>query len=183
MAATLPRKQHHVVRRSRTSNPRPIAIQTSGTDWDTRVTVQGGARGAKPPLAKRQPAKIKALRGALRMVRRAIIAKRWSMARYELRRAGELVDALPADKVIQEREELSLLRERFRGRNTPAARNARKAKKSKPAPPARGDGTKAVAPKRTKPKPASVRELGDRHFDRAAFGYGPTDAVRGAGKR
>ncbi|MGW7466028.1 hypothetical protein ACWGJT_15320 [Streptomyces xantholiticus] len=112
------------------------------------------------------------------VARTAINSKRWHAARYALSRARALANALPANVAVQEREQLSALRKKYAARNTPAAKNARQAK---PTPAARA-GSKKPAPKKSttkkavqKPKPAPVRDLGDRFINRAALGYEPTD--------
>ncbi|MEV5697591.1 hypothetical protein AB0L55_08880 [Streptomyces anthocyanicus] len=167
-----------MVRRSQTSNPRSTVVLTSGTDWGTRAAGQRRSSGAESPIPRRQPAKIKALRQTIGVARAAINTRHWHQARYALSRALALVNALPADQTTEQREELALLRKKFAARNTPAARQA---KSPKPATPPPGGKKKPAAkkPKATgtvqKPKPAPVRELGQRYINRASLGYGPTD--------
>ncbi|MDQ0813742.1 hypothetical protein QFZ63_005456 [Streptomyces sp. B3I7] len=165
-----------MVRRSQSSNPRSVVVLTSGTDWGTRAAKQRRSSGAEAEIPRRQPAKIKALHQALDLARTAIGKKKWHAARYSLSRARALVNALPADVAPLEREQLAALRKRFEARNTPAAKMARQAK----ATPAEQTGGKKPAPKKKKrmaesttpePKPAPVRDLGDRFIDRAALGY------------
>jgi hypothetical protein len=81
---------------------------------------------------------------------------------------------------VQEREQLSGLRKAYAARNTPASKKAKQAK----ATPAKRPGGKKPAPKKStakaaaqKPKPAPVRDLGDRYITRAALGYTPTGEV------
>ncbi|MFI8298594.1 hypothetical protein ACIGCZ_21945 [Streptomyces nigra] len=104
--------------------------------------------------------------------------KNWSAARYALSRARVLVEALPANVAVAERERLSAARKRFAARNTPAAKKVRQAKATA----AKRAGGKKPASKKftakkaaTQPKPAPVRDLGDRFINRAALGYGPTN--------
>ncbi|MDF6018282.1 hypothetical protein [Streptomyces sp. JH34] len=111
------------------------------------------------------------------MARLAIDTKHWNEARYALSRAPALVNALPVDVALQEREQLSAIRQKYAARNTPAAKNARQAK----AAPAKRAGGKKPAPEKStakkavpKPKPAPVRGLGDRFINRAALGYTET---------
>jgi hypothetical protein len=164
-----------VVRRSQSSNPRSVVVLTSGTDWGTRAAKQRRSSGAEAEIPRRQPAKIKALHQALDLARTAIGKKKWHAARYSLSRARALVNALPADVAPQEREQLTALRKRFEARNTPAAKMARQAKAS----PAKQTGGRKPVPKKKptaestapEPKPAPVRDLGDRFIDRAALGY------------
>ncbi|MEV4680455.1 hypothetical protein [Streptomyces kurssanovii] len=168
-----------MVRRSQTSNPRSAVVLTSGADWGTRAARQRRSSGAESPIPRRQPAKIKALQQTIGVARMAINNKRWHQARYALSRARALVNALPANLAVQEREQLSQLRRKFAARNTPAARSGKK-----PTPAARAAGkkqaSKSTAKKSTakaasqKPKPAPVRDLGDRYINRAALGYTPT---------
>ncbi|MER6404937.1 hypothetical protein ABT269_15660 [Streptomyces viridosporus] len=172
-----------MVRRSQSSNPRSVVVLTSGTDWGTRAAGQRRSSGAEAPIPKRQPAKIKALQQAIRVARLAIDKKNWTAARYALSRARALANALPADVAIREREKLSAARKRYAARNTPAAKNAKQAK----ATPAKRAGGKQSAPKKStakstaqQPKPAPVRDLGDRFINRAALGYGPTDETKGS---
>ncbi|MEF9907158.1 hypothetical protein [Streptomyces sp. P9-A2] len=175
-----------MVRRSQSSNPRSVVVLTSGTDWGTRAAGQRRSSGAESPIPRRQPAKIKALHQALHLARLAIDKKNWSAARYALSRARALTDALPTNVAVREREQLSALRKRYAARNTPAAKNAKQAK----ATPAKRVGAKKLAPKNStakkaeqRPKPAPVRDLGDRFINRAALGYGPTDETKGSRTR
>jgi hypothetical protein len=171
-----------VVRRSQSSNPRSVVVLTSGTDWGTRAAGQRRSSGAESPIPKRQPAKIKALQQTIGVARTAINNKRWHQARYALSRARALVNALPANLTVPEREQLSQLRKRFAARNTPAARSGKK-----PAPAGRAavkkQASKSTAKKSTakaasqKPKPVPVRDLGDRYINRAALGYTPSGEV------
>ncbi len=176
-----------MVRRSQTSNPRSAVVLTSGADWGTRAAGQRRGGGAEFPLPRRPAAKVKALQQTLGVICTAINAKRWAQARYMLSSARALVNALPADQTVQEREQLSLLQKKFEARNTMAARNARKpkpaatraggtkqavrtaAKKSAARTPAVKDALKSPS----MPPPAPVPELGDRFINRAALGYGP----------
>ncbi|MFI8308188.1 hypothetical protein ACIF80_33210 [Streptomyces sp. NPDC085927] len=87
---------------------------------------------------------------------------------------------------VQERERLSALRKKYAARNTLAAKNAKQAKST----PVGRAGGKKPAPKKStaksstqKPKPAPVRDLGDRFINRAALGYGPTDETKGSRTR
>jgi hypothetical protein len=169
-----------VVRRSQTSNPRSIVVLTSGADWGTRAAGQRRSSGAESPLPKRQPAKIKALQRTISVVRAAINTKHWNEARYALSRARALTNALPAHLTVQEREQLSALRKKYAARNTPAAK---KAQQAKPKAANRAGGKKP--PKKStaksdaqKPKPAPVRDFGDRFINRAALGYGSTDRAK-----
>ncbi|MFH9734112.1 hypothetical protein [Streptomyces sp. NPDC017260] len=175
-----------MVRRSQTSNPRSTVVLTSGTDWGTRAAVQRRSSGAESPIPRRQPAKIKALRQTIGVARAAINTRHWHQARYALSRARALVNALPADQTTQQREELALLRKKFAARNTPAATAARQAKSPKPATTAPAGGKKKPAAKKPKatgtaqkPKPAPVRDLGDRLINRAALGYDSRSATTG----
>ncbi|WP_086824988.1 hypothetical protein [Streptomyces sp. NRRL B-24572] len=149
-----------MVRRSQTSNPRSAVVLTSGADGGTRAAGQRRGSGAEFPLPRRQAAKVKALQQVLGVIRTAMNAKRWAQARYVLSRARALVNALPADQTVQEREQLTLLRKKFEARGTTAAKSVAK-KKSAPKP----------APKKAAPRPAP--DLGDRFLNRAALGYGP----------
>ncbi|WP_328659775.1 hypothetical protein [Streptomyces sp. NBC_00334] len=179
-----------MVRRSQSSNPRSTVVLTSGTDWGTRAAGQRRASGAEVPVPRRQPAKIKALHQALGLARAAINRKNWNAARYALSRARAVANALPADVAVQEREQLSALRKKYAARDTPAARAARQAKGT-PVKRTGGGGKKAAskptaqqAPARKAvrtltPKPAPVRELGDRLIDRASLGYAPRDEAGG----
>ncbi|MEU5714507.1 hypothetical protein AB0G71_01735 [Streptomyces sp. NPDC020403] len=112
----------------------------------------------------------------------AIKRKRWHEARYALSRARALTNALPTNVAVQEREKLSALRKKYAARNTPAAKSAKQAK----ATPAGRAGGKKPTPKKStaknavqKPKPAPVRDLGDRFIDRAALGYAPAGKTKG----
>lgn len=122
-------------------------------------------------MPRKQAAKLKALQESLGLIRTAINAKRWAQARYMLSRARALVNALPAEQTVKEREQLTVLRKKFEARNTPAAKKAAKAKPNAKA--ARAGGKKAAvkpAPqKKAAPKPAS--DLGDRLINRASLGY------------
>jgi hypothetical protein len=118
------------------------------------------------------------LQQTIGVARLAINRKRWQEARYALSRARALTHALPTNVAVQEREQLSALRKKYAARNTPAAKNARQAK---PTPAGRAGGKKPAPKKYTakkatqEPKPAPVRDLGDRFINRAALGYEPTD--------
>ncbi|MGW2179608.1 hypothetical protein ACWCXX_16205 [Streptomyces sp. NPDC001732] len=112
------------------------------------------------------------------VARMAINSKRRHQARYALSRARVLVNILPANVAPQEREQLSALRKKYAARNTPTAKNVKQAKST----PARRAGGEKSAPKKSpvksaarKPKPAPVRNLGDRFINRAALGYAPAD--------
>ncbi|CAL9614712.1 hypothetical protein SUDANB176_05705 [Streptomyces sp. enrichment culture] len=175
-----------MVRRSQSSNPRSVVVLTSGTDWGTRAAGQRRSSGAESPMPKRQPAKIKALHQALHLARAAINKKNWNTARYALSRARALTDALPTNVAVREREQLSELRKKYAARNTPAAKNAKQAK----ATPAKRAGGRKPAPEKStakgtaqKPKPAPVRDLGDRCINRAALGYAPADETKGSRAR
>ncbi|GEC03699.1 hypothetical protein SSP24_13540 [Streptomyces spinoverrucosus] len=158
-----------MVRRSQTSNPRSTVVLTSGADWGTRAARQRRGSGAEFPMPRRQAAKLKALQLTLGLIRTAINAKRWAQARYMLSRARALVNALPADQTVQEREQLSLLRKKFEARGTPAAKKAAKAKAINGA---RAGGKKSAAkPAPSKAAPKPTPDLGDRHINRAALGY------------
>ncbi|MEU4007924.1 hypothetical protein AB0H30_05425 [Streptomyces pseudogriseolus] len=120
---------------------------------------------------------------AIGMANVAMSRKNWSAARYALSRARVLVEALPANVAVAERERLSAARKRFAGRNTPAAKKAKQAKAKATA--TKRAGGKKPAPKKStakkaaaQPKPAPVRDLGDRFINRAALGYGPTNETR-----
>ncbi|MEV0299618.1 hypothetical protein [Streptomyces prasinus] len=169
-----------MVRRSHSSNPRSVVVLTSGTDWGTRAAGQRRSSGAEASIPQRQPARIKALQQAVRLANLAIDKKNWTAARYALSRARALANALPANVALREREKLSAARKRYAARNTPAAKNAQQAK----ATPVKRASGKKPAPKKPstkkatqKPKPAPVRDLGDRFINRAALGYGPTDTA------
>ncbi len=177
-----------MVRRSQTSNPRSAVVLTSGADWGARAASQRRSSGAESPMPRRQPAKIKALQQTIEVARTAINKKRWPQARYALSRARALLNALPANLVTQEREQLSQLRKKYAARDTPAARNG---KKPQPKPTARAGGKKSAAKTTAKksaakaaqvPKPAPVRDLGDRFIDRTKLGYVPVDRKRDSGK-
>ncbi|MFE7244421.1 hypothetical protein [Streptomyces sp. NPDC057580] len=90
------------------------------------------------------------------------------------------------EKGIESLTTLSALRKKYAARNTPAAKNA---KQTKSTPAGRAGGTKPASKKVTaksaeqKPKPALVRDLGDRFINRAALGYGPTDETTGSRTR
>ncbi|MGW5974010.1 hypothetical protein [Streptomyces sp. NPDC055186] len=175
-----------MARRSQSSNPRAVVVLTSGTDWGPRAAGQRRSSGAEAPIPRRQPAKIKALHQALHLAHAAIGKKNWHAARYALSRARALTNALPTDVAVRERERLSELRKKYAARNTPAAKNAKQAK----ATPAKRAGDKKPAPKKStaksaaqQPKPAPVRDLGDRFINRAALGYGPTGETEGSRTR
>ncbi|MFF8710637.1 hypothetical protein ACF07T_04240 [Streptomyces sp. NPDC015184] len=109
----------------------------------------------------------------------AINAKRWALARYELDRARVLVNALPADQTVQEREQLALLRKKFKARDTTAAKNAAQ-KKSVAKPTAKKATSKKATSKKdvskkAAPRPEPASDLGDRFINRAALGYAPAD--------
>ncbi|MFH9617127.1 hypothetical protein ACH4MM_25970 [Streptomyces pratensis] len=170
-----------MVRRSQSSNPRSTVVLTSGSDWGTRAAGQSRSSGADLPLPRKQPAKLKALRQTIGVIRTALNAKRWHQARFGLSRAQALVNALPADLTTDERAQLTALRKKFAARNTRAAADARKAKaaalskrsggnRSAPKPSAKKSATRK-SPEKVSPAP--VRELGDRLINRAALGYGP----------
>ncbi|GAA1895425.1 hypothetical protein GCM10009716_01690 [Streptomyces sodiiphilus] len=174
-----------MVRRSQSSNPRPLVVLTAGTDWGTRAAKQRRASGAEFPMPRKQGAKVAALRKTIRLVGTAIKAERWREARYQLSHARALVNALPAAQTTQEREQLARLRQRFAARDTPAAKAARRSKKTKSTSSARSgskkSAAKSTAKKRStakamqKPKPVPVRDLGDRYINRAALGYGTAE--------
>ncbi|MFI9820467.1 hypothetical protein ACIHFC_08355 [Streptomyces sp. NPDC052013] len=118
---------------------------------------------------------------AISLANMAISKKNWSAARYALSRARVLADALPSNVAVPERERLAAARKRFAARNTPAAKKVRQAKATA----AKRAGGKKPAPKKSttkkaaaQPKPAPVRDLGDRFINRAALGYGPTNETR-----
>ncbi|MGW7615536.1 hypothetical protein ACWGLG_06660 [Streptomyces antimycoticus] len=124
-------------------------------------------------MPRRQVAKVKALQESLGLIRVAINAKRWAQARYMLSRGRALVNALPADRTIKERQQLALLRGKFKARGTPAAKRATKTKAT---PGARAGGKKSAAkPASRRAAPKSTPDLGDRYINRAALGYEPTD--------
>ncbi len=110
------------------------------------------------------------MRQTIGVARTTLNNRRWHAARYALSRAHALAGALPANVALREREQLSELRKKYSARNTPAAKNARQAK----APPARRTGGKKPTPKKTtqQPRPAPVRDLGNRFINRTALGYG-----------
>ncbi|MGY0070462.1 hypothetical protein ACWZEH_27520 [Streptomyces sp. QTS137] len=141
-------------------------------------------------MPKRQPAKIKALQQTIGTARLAINTKHWNEARYALSRARALINALPTNVTVQEREQLSALRKKYAARNTPAAKNAKQGNKQGKSAPAKRAGGKKPAPKKPtaknvvqKPKPAPVRDLGDRLINRVALGYGPTNETKGSRTR
>ncbi|MGW4023869.1 hypothetical protein [Streptomyces sp. NPDC005009] len=175
-----------MVRRSQSSNPRSVVVLTSGTDWGTRAAKQRRSSGAESEIPRRQPAKIKALQQAISLANLSVDKKNWSAARWALSRARALTDALPANVAVRERERLSAVRKRYAARNTPAAKNA---KQAKAAPTKRAGGKKPATKKSTakkatqQPKPAPVRDLGDRFINRAALGYGSTDETKGSRTR
>ncbi|MEV5383428.1 hypothetical protein [Streptomyces sp. NPDC052721] len=119
-------------------------------------------------------------------LRVALNKKRWHEARYALSRARALTNALPADVAVQEREQLSALRRMYAARNTPTAKKAQQAKSKAVG---RAGGKKPAAKKSTAksaaqtPKPAPVRDLGDRFINRANLGYGPTNEAKGSRTR
>jgi hypothetical protein len=173
-----------VVRRSQSSNPRSVVVLTSGTDWGTRAAGQRRSSGAESPIPRRQPAKIKALQQTIGVARMALNSKRWHVAHYALSRARALTNALPTNLAVQEREQLSALRKKYAARNTPAAKSAKQAKAT---PAGRAGGKKPTPKKATaaknavqKPKPAPVRDLGDRLINRTALGYAPMDKAKGS---
>jgi hypothetical protein len=121
------------------------------------------------------------LQQAIGLANAAMSRKSWSAARYALSRAGVLVEALPANVAVAERERLSAARKRFAARNTPAAKKAKQAKATA----TKRVGGKKPAPKKStakgttkQSKPAPMRDLGDRVINRAALGYGPTSKTR-----
>jgi hypothetical protein len=134
-------------------------------------------------MPRRQPAKIKALQQTIRLARLAINNKRWPEARYALSRARALVNLLPANLTVQERQQLSDLRRKYAARNTPAAKTARKATATKAA--GRNGSMKSSMRKRSSPKNTTkqrdaspVRDLGSRFVNRAALGYASSDVVK-----
>ncbi len=164
-----------MVRVNQTSNPRSVVVLSSGTDWRTRAAGQKRSSGAESEIPRKQPAKIRALQQAISLANMAINKKNWSAARYALSRARVLADALPANVAVPERERLAAARKRFAARNTPAAKKVRQAKTTA----AKRAGGKKPAPNKStakstakQPKPAPVRDLGDRFINRAALGYG-----------
>lgn len=161
-----------MARRSQTSNPRPTVVLTSGADWGTRAAKQRRGSGAEFPMPRRPAAKLRALQQTLGLIRTAINAKRWAQARYMLSRARALVNALPADQTVKEREQLTELRKKFAARGTPAAKQTAKAK-AKATNKAQAGGKKKPAAKPTPPKaaPKPIPDLGDRLINRAALGY------------
>ncbi|MFI9800085.1 hypothetical protein [Streptomyces sp. NPDC052302] len=118
---------------------------------------------------------------AISLANMAINKRNWSAARYALSRARVLAEALPVNVAVAERERLSAARKRFAARNTPAAKKAKQAKATATK---RAGGKKPVPKKSTaksiakQPKPAPVRDLGDRIINRATLGYGPTNETR-----
>lgn len=161
-----------MVRRSQTSNPRAVVVLTGGTDWPGRAAREQRSTGVDFQLPQGDAAKIKALRRTINVLRKAVKDKRDTASRYLFRKARALVNALPAHKTKQEREQLAALREKFRAQGKPPATSV---KKPKPKPAARS-GTKTPAAKSTRQaKPAPARDLGDRFINRASLGYGPSD--------
>nr|WP_257101468.1 hypothetical protein [Streptomyces sp. alain-838] len=118
---------------------------------------------------------------AIGLANMAMSRKNWSAARYAISRARLLADALPANVAVLERERLAAARKRFAARNTPAAKKVKQAKTTAAK---RAGGKKPVPKKSTvkkaaaQPKPAPVRDLGERFINRAALGYGPTNETR-----
>jgi hypothetical protein len=117
---------------------------------------------------------------------KATNAKEWDQARYALGRARALVNALPADVAVQERERLSALRKKYAARNTPAGKDPRQAKQTSTGRP----GDKRPAAKKStakssaqKPKFAPVRDLGDRFINCTALGYAPANEIKGSQAR
>ncbi|GAA2252826.1 hypothetical protein GCM10010415_10880 [Streptomyces atrovirens] len=170
-----------MVRVNQSSNPRSVVVLSSGTDWRTRAAGQKRSSGAESEIPRKQPAKIRALQHAISLANMAMSRKNWSAARYALSRARVLAEALPANVAVAERERLSAARKRFAARNTPAAKKAKQAKATA----TKRAGGKKPAPKKPtakstakQPKPAPVRDLGDRFINRAALGYGPTNETR-----
>ncbi|MEU5714527.1 hypothetical protein AB0G71_01840 [Streptomyces sp. NPDC020403] len=91
--------------------------------------------------------------------------------------AARAATACPA-----EREKLSALRKKYAARSTPAAKSAKQAK----ATPAGRAGGKEPTPRKStaknavqKPKPAPIRDFGDRFIDRVALGYAPAGKMKG----
>ncbi|WP_241847154.1 hypothetical protein [Streptomyces sp. CB02414] len=104
------------------------------------------------------------------MLRKAVKAKHDTAARYLFRKARALVNALPAHKTKQEREQLAALRQKSRAQGKPPVTSVKKPK------PAARSRTKTPAAKSTRQaKPAPARDLGDRFINRASLGYGPPD--------
>ncbi|MFM9593135.1 hypothetical protein ACKI1J_33720 [Streptomyces scabiei] len=170
-----------MVRRSQSSNPRAVVVLTGGADWPGRAAREQRSSSTKFQLPEGETEKIKALRRTIKALRKAVNAKHGTAARYLLRRARALVNALPAHKAKQEREQLTVLREKFYAQGKPVTSSANKSKAA-----ARSHGKKP-APKTStakkavqKPKPTPVRDLGDRFINRAALGYGPTDKPKGS---
>ena len=170
-----------MVRVNQSSNPRSVVVLSSGTDWRTRAAGQKRSSGAESEIPRKQPAKIRALQHAISLANSAMSRKNWSAARYALSRARVVAEALPTNVAIAERERLSAARKRFAARNTPAAKKAKQAKATA----TKRAGGKKPAPKKStakstamQPKPAPVRDLGDRFINRAALGYGPTNETR-----
>ncbi|MGC0374095.1 hypothetical protein RKD28_001611 [Streptomyces sp. SAI-229] len=170
-----------MVRVNQSSNPRSVVVQSSGTDWRTRAAGQKRSSGAESEIPRKQPAKIRALQQAISLANMAINKKNWSAARYAISRARVLADALPTNVAVPERERLAAAHKSFAARNTPAAKKVKQAKATA----AKRAGGKKPAPKKptakkaaAQPKPAPVRDLGDRFINRAALGYGPTNETR-----
>lgn len=170
-----------MVRRSQSSNPRPVVVLTSGADWGTRAAAQRRVSGAEFPMPRRPAAKLKALQQTIAAIRSAIKAKRWHQARYWLSRAQALVNALPADQTKQEREQLTALRKKYTARGTKAAKakpplaTSRAGSKA-----AKRTAKKAKAKPSPTPKPTPVPDLADRIINRAALGYAPPTRRRAA---
>ncbi|WP_241028379.1 hypothetical protein [Streptomyces verrucosisporus] len=128
------------------------------------------------------------MRQTIEVFRTAINRKRWPQARYALSRAQALVNALPANLTAQEREQLSQLRKKYAARDTPTARSGKKPQQKSTARTggknsAAKTAAKKVAAKAARvPKPAPVRDLGNRFIDRAKLGYVSTDRKLGSGK-
>ncbi len=171
-----------MVRVNQSSNPRSVVVLSSGTDWRTRAAGQKRSSGAESEIPRKQPAKIRALQHAISLANSAMSRKNWSAARYALSRARVLAEALPTNVAVAERERLAAARKRFAARNTPAAKKVKQAKATAAK---RAGGGKKPAPKKStakstakQPKPAPVRDLGDRFINRATLGYGPTNETR-----
>ncbi|MFB6836683.1 hypothetical protein [Streptomyces sp. NPDC056361] len=127
-------------------------------------------------MPRKQAAKVKKLQQCLGVVRTAINAKRWAQARYGLSQARALVNALPADQALQERDQLSLLRKKFAARDTPAAKQAvqkKAAVRSAANKSAQKKPALKATPKKATPQPAP--DLGRRFLNRASLGYGPAE--------
>jgi hypothetical protein len=87
---------------------------------------------------------------------------------------------------VQEREQLSALREKYTATDTPVAEKARQAKSKAAGRPGgkKPDPEESTAKTATqKPKPAPVRDLGDRFINRVALGCGPTAEAKGSRTR